>query len=134
LFDVPTRKVIWKKLVNKWLFPSDFQQLNADKALLTYDDGVYELSLKNGTMRKNTKIDGEALTISPNGKKIAFIKTNQVFIASPDGSNKKQILDLPPEWKEQTAYKGMGIRPPLWSADNDWLILFGENQMLLVQA
>jgi hypothetical protein len=134
LFDAAARKIIWKKSINKFLFPTDFQQLNADKALLRYDDsGVYELSLRNGAMRRNAKIDGDALTVSPDGKSIVLIEKKQVFNSSPDGRDKKQILELPPEWKPQTVYKGMGTRPPLWSAGGDWLIIFGENDLLLTQ-
>ena len=133
LFDVPSRKVIWKKSVDKWFFPSNFQQLSDEKALLDFDDGVYELFLENGDLRKNSNIDGKQIAVSPNRKNIAFIKSNQLFVASPDGSNRKLILDLPSDWKPQTAYKGGGERPPTWSVDSSSLILFGENQLLFVQ-
>ena len=133
LFDVLGKKVSLKKLLDKWFFPSNFQQLDDNKALLSYEDGVYELSLENGDLRKNSNIDGGQIAVSPDRTKITFIKSSQLFVASPDGNNRKLILDLQSDWKPQTAYKGGGERLPVWSTDSNSLILFGENQLLFIQ-
>jgi hypothetical protein len=133
LFDVPTRKMIWKKQVKEFCFPTDFQQLDQTKALIGYEDGVYELSLADGNLRKNPKIDADVFAVSPNGKKLAVVKSNRLYIASPDGGRPQPVLDLPAEWTAQTAYKGMGKRPPLWSPDGQSLILCGENEMIVVR-
>ena len=77
LFDVLGKKVSWKKLLDKWFFPSNFQKLDDNKALLSYEDGVYELSLENGDLRKNTNIDGGQIAVSPDRTKITFIKSSQ---------------------------------------------------------
>lgn len=133
LFDVPTRKILWKKPMDKRAFPTEYHQLDSNKLLVNFEDGIYELSLANGSLRKNSRLDGKQIAVSPNGKMVAFTKSNQVIIASPGGNNKKVILDLPADWKWQTAYKGMGERSPLWSADAKSLALFGENDVLVVK-
>jgi len=133
LFDVTGKNVVWKKSVDKWLFPTAFQQLSENKALVNYEDEVYELSLIDGKMVKLPGIDGNSISVSPNKKRVAFLKSNQLFITSPNGSDKKLVLGFPEDWEHQTAYKGMGERSALWSADSNSLILFGNNQLFLIQ-
>ena len=133
LFDVPGRKIIWKRPLEKWFFPTHFQQLDNNKGLFVVDDSVYELSLTDGNSRKLSDIDGKSIAASPDGKTIAFVMTNQLFVSSPDGRGKKLLCDIPLDWKAQTAYKAMGERPPLWSENGDMVILFGENQLLFAQ-
>lgn len=133
LFDVSSKKVIWKKLIDGWFFPSEFQQLNNDKAFITLGEEIYNLNLKSGELQKNSIISGRLLSISRDGSKIAFLESNKLFTISPDGTGRKLLLDLPPNWEFQKAYKGMGERLPEWSIDNNWLVLFGENQLLFVQ-
>lgn len=133
LFDVPTGKIVWKKLTDKRAFPSAFQPLDAGKMLINYDEEVFKLSLATGKERKISGINGKSLVVSPNKKKIAFIESNRVFTSSPNGSNKKSVLELPPEWIPEKDYKGMGEHPPMWLPASDGLILFGENQLLIAQ-
>jgi Tol biopolymer transport system component len=101
--------------------------------LVNYDEDVYELSLADGKERQIRGISGKSLALSPDKKKIAFIKSNRVFTALINGGSKKTVLDLPPEWKPATDYKGMGEHPPMWSPTGDGLVLFGENQLLIAR-
>lgn len=133
LFDVAAKKTVWKKSVDKYLFPTAFQQLNAEKALVNYENEVFELSLTDGKTVKIPTIEGSSIAVSPDKTKVAFFNSNQLFVAAVNGDDKKSILELPAEWKHQNAYKGMGERTPLWSANGDSLILFAENQLLLVR-
>lgn len=133
LFDAAAKKIVWKKPVERWLFPTAFQQLSADKALVNYENKVYELSLKDGKMAKISAVEGSSIAISPDKKRIAFFNSNQLFVAAISGDDKKSILELPAGWKHQEAYKAMGERTPLWSADGGSLILFGEKEMLFVK-
>jgi hypothetical protein len=132
LFDVPQRKIVWKKLAYRVGFPSSYQLLEDNKALVDYDDEVFELSLVDGTERRIHAIDGRFLSVSPDKRKIAFIKKNQVFTASPDGSDKKLILELPADWRHAADYKNVGVRSPMWLETGNTLILFGELQLLVV--
>lgn len=133
LFDVPSRKIIWKRPLEKWFFPTHFQQLDRNKGLFVVDDSIYELSLTDGSSRKLSEIDGKSIAASPDGKTMAFVMSNQLFVASPDGRGKKLLCNIPSDWKTQTAYKAMGERPPLWSENGDTVILFGENQLLFAK-
>lgn len=133
LLDAPTGRIIWKKLIETGAFQSGFQPLNSGRVLVNYDEEIYELSLADGKERRIRGISGKSLVISPDKKKIAFIKSNRAFTALLNGDNKKPVLDLPRGWKPATDYKGMGERPPVWSPSGDGLILFGENQLLIAR-
>jgi hypothetical protein len=133
LLDAPTGRIVWKKLIKSGAFQSEFQPLSVDKVLVNYGEDVYELSLADGRERQIRGISGKSLALSPDKKKIAFIKSNRVYTALINGGSKKPVLDLPPEWKPATDYKGMGERPPVWSPTSEQMILFGENQLLIAR-
>ena len=133
LFDVPSRKIIWKKLFIQSMFPPGFQQIDDETAFIDTYDGIYELSLTTGEMKKSEKIDGARASVSPDKKRIAFINVEKVFVASTGGRDKKQIFELPRDWEMQRAYKGMGERPPLWSPSSDRVILFGKDRLFLIE-
>jgi hypothetical protein len=133
LFDIPARKIVWKKLTDKSAFPSAFQPAGAGKVLVNYGAEVYELSLANGRERKLSGIDGSSLVVSPDKKRIAFIKANRVLTAFVDGSGTKPIFELPAGWKAAAGYKSMGERPPLWLPRGNALIFFGELELLIAR-
>ncbi len=133
-------KIVWAKQTNIGIWPHSFQQFSENKALVSVikenDDGaheVYEISLTNGDTKVIEEINGDALAVSPDKKRVAFLEKNNLFIAAPDGSNKRLVVSAIPRWESQLAYKNMGQRPPLWSPSNDSLILFGRDQLVLVR-
>lgn len=73
LFDVPARRMIWKTVLEKLFFPTDFQQMDEDKALFVADDTVFELSLRNGMISKHPNIGGKSIAVNPDRKTIAFV-------------------------------------------------------------
>jgi hypothetical protein len=133
LLDATGGRILWKKLVERDAFQSQFQPLSAGKVLVNYGEDVYELSLADGRESRIRGIGGKSMVLSPDKKKITFIKSNRIFTALVNGGSEKPVLDLPPDWKPATNYKGMGERPPMWSPTGERLIVFGENQLLIAR-
>lgn len=87
----------------------------------TPQDALYQIPVLGGTPRKILTNIGSAITFSPDGKRIAFLRSDvaasgedQLMVANADGTNERKL----------TARKGdsfFGYGGPSWSPDGKWI-------------
>jgi hypothetical protein len=133
LFDVPKRQIIWKTDLKAPFFPSAFQEISNRRALLCLDDGVYDLSLLDGSVSKVSDSSVTQCSISRDRKEFAFVESNVLKVVGTEGRDERKVVEIPADWKHAADYKGMGSRPPLWSPKSDSIVLFGVGEILMIR-
>ena len=73
---------------------------------------IYLVSINGGDMKQLTTGDKSASSArwSPDGKKIAYVTSDQIWLMDSDGGNKTQVTDI-----------STGAAAPVWSPDANWL-------------
>ena len=78
---------------------------------------IYIISSAGGEMRQLTSGTSSSSSPrwSPDGKKIAYVTGDQVWVMEPDGSNKEQVTKI-----------STGAGGPVWSPDGNWLAFVSD--------
>jgi len=78
---------------------------------------IYVMPISGGEMKQLTSGDRSSTSPrwSPDGKKIAYVTENQLWVINGDGDNKEQITKI-----------STGAAGPVWSPDGKWLAFSSE--------
>jgi len=78
---------------------------------------IYIISSAGGEMRQLTSGTSSSSSPrwSPDGKKIAYVTGDQVWVMEPDGSNKEQVTKI-----------STGAGGPVWSPDGNWFAFVSD--------
>jgi hypothetical protein len=106
--------------------------LSSDQRYLIYTQAKNQFSGENAeySMIRRDLITGAILDLghglnpnwSPDGKEIAYLDLDGIYVMSSDGSNKKHIVSYDLREDERGNQFGYLLPEPQWSSDNDWLI------------
>jgi DNA-binding winged helix-turn-helix (wHTH) protein/Tol biopolymer transport system component len=91
---------------------------------------IWEIALNSGAARRVGDLFGQDATYSPDGRRIAMIKGNQLWIANRDGSDATKIGSLPSmawtmhwspdaQWLRFALFESDKTRFRLWEASSD---------------
>jgi eukaryotic-like serine/threonine-protein kinase len=77
--------------------PDHSQLLVADWPVVgnEFDQPIWTLPLPSGSPRRLGDVAGRAATWSPDGKQIAFVKKPNLLLANADGTNPRQLVEVP---------------------------------------
>ena len=107
VFDLSTRKLVTKfdnKYYGSWT-PDNRLVMSGNYKSTSVNDGVYTATtpgifISDAALQNVTRIDPELddpnpyhAAVSPDGKKVAFILNNHVWVMDIDGKNMKQLTD-----------------------------------------
>jgi hypothetical protein len=133
LCDAGTGRIVWKKQLDSAAFPAYIHLLSPASALAAASDGLYEISLANGKFEKRAPIKGHDFALSSDKKRLAFIDSDQIFVSSLNGANRRSAVKFPDVWKYAGDYPELGARSLLWSPDGRLIVALGEKELLFVR-
>lgn len=132
--DIKSKKILWKVADKLSYFPDDWVQINEKEALIRSGDTVYVMSVDNGMVKECNWINGaRKLSVSQDGKKIAYIKKNTLFVGNMFSVNFRKVFTFSKDFIEQYSYKGMGTHCPVWSPDGKMIFYLGQFETKVIK-